>query len=84
MSDEAYTSFLDKANEDPSPSFAKEVHAMTADRFVSTKTVDTNQEVPTSLNNLEEYYASDTDEPFEPVVLNWNGAKKERWPSVGT
>jgi hypothetical protein len=82
-SDEAYASFLDKANEDPSASVPQGARTTAADRFVGTKAVDPREEVPASLNSLEEYYVSDTDEPFEPVALNWDRAKTGTWPSVG-
>jgi hypothetical protein len=82
-SDEAYTSFLDKANEDPSASVPQGAHTMAADRFVGTKTVDPQEKIPASLNSVEEYYISDTDEPFAPVALNWDRAKTGTWPSVG-
>ena len=83
-SDEAYTSFLDKANEDPNASVPEGARTMATDRFMGTRTIDPKQEVPTVLNNVEEYYVSDTDEAFEPVALNWDGAKSGRWPSSST
>lgn len=66
MSDDAYSSFLDKANQDTSAS-----KASTQSKSVSTKAVDT--EVPASLQSVEQYYTSEADEPFEPVSLKWGG-----------
>jgi len=66
MSDDAYSSFLDKANQDTSAS-----KASTQSKSVSTKAVDT--EVPATLQSVEQYYTSEADEPFEPVSLEWGG-----------
>jgi len=66
-SDEDYASFLEKANQDPSGGKASTQSTKTA----GTKAVDT--EVPKVLQEVEEYYVSDADEPFEPVSLKWKG-----------
>ena len=66
MSDDAYSSFLDKANQDTGASKAS-MQSKTA----STKAVDT--EVPVTLQGVEQYYVSEADEPFEPVSLKWGG-----------
>ncbi len=66
MSDDAYSSFLDKANQDTGAS-----KASTQSKPVSTKAVDT--EVPATLQGVEQYYVSEADEPFEPVSLKWGG-----------
>jgi hypothetical protein len=65
-SDDAYSSFLDKANQDTGGS-----KATTQSKKASTKAVDT--EVPKTLEGLDEYYVSEADEPFEPVSLKWDG-----------
>lgn len=68
MSDDAYSSFLDKANQDTGAS-----KASTRSKHASTKAVDT--EVPATLQGVEQYYVSEADEPFEPVSLKWGGKK---------
>lgn len=66
MSDDAYSSFLDQANQDTGAS-----KASTQSKTASTKAVDT--EVPATLQGVEQYYVSEADEPFEPVSLKWGG-----------
>jgi hypothetical protein len=39
-----------------------------------------NTEVPKALEEIEEYYVSDADEPFEPVSLKFDG---DSVPSAG-
>jgi len=68
MSDEAYSSFLDQANQDTGASKASTQSKSTD---TSTKAVDT--EVPATLQTVEQYYTSEADEPFEPVSLKWGG-----------
>lgn len=65
-SDEAYSSFLDQANQDTGAS-----KASTQSTSASTKAVDTD--VPATLQKIEQYYTSEADEPFEPVSLRWSG-----------
>ncbi|WEW57057.1 hypothetical protein PRK78_002516 [Emydomyces testavorans] len=79
-SDEAYTAFLDRANADPSAGVQSA--SKTSSSFHATKTVDENQQVPKVLADVETYYVSDTDEAFEPVVLEWNEAEKGKWPTT--
>lgn len=79
-SDDAYTSFLDKANADLNAGHAPQTGSSTA----RTETVDTNVKVPKALQSIDAYYISDTDEPFEPVALKWEGAGKGDWPTAGT
>ena len=71
-SDEAYSSFLDQANQDTGASAKSSLKSQSA----STKAVDTD--VPAPLAKVEQYYTSEADEPFEPVSLKWNG---EHMPS---
>ncbi|KAL8824239.1 MAG: hypothetical protein Q9191_005194 [Dirinaria sp. TL-2023a] len=66
-SDEAYSSFLDQANQDTGAT-----KATTKPAPASTKTTDTD--VPVSLQQVEQFYVSDADEPFEPVSLKWSGS----------
>lgn len=72
-SDDAYSAFLDKANQDTGTS-----KASTKSTSATSKAVDT--EVPAPLKKIDQYYTSDTDEPFEPVSLKWSG---ESMPSDG-
>ncbi|KAL8710290.1 MAG: hypothetical protein Q9220_005060 [cf. Caloplaca sp. 1 TL-2023] len=65
-SDDAYGSFLEQANQDTGSG-----NATTKDKTKSTRAVNT--EVPPGLLNIEQYYTSEADEPFEPVSLQWEG-----------
>ncbi|CAL5869755.1 uncharacterized protein PFLUO_LOCUS3985 [Penicillium psychrofluorescens] len=78
-SDDAYTSFLDKANADLDAGRASQPSSATT----STQTVHTSLKVPAPLKSVDAYYVSETDEPFEPVALKWDGAAKGTWPSAG-
>lgn len=72
-SDADYAAFLDKANQDTdSPSASTKQQSSGGGRK---KTIATtvNSEVPAPLQELEAYYISDADEPFEPVSLKWDG-----------
>lgn len=66
-SDEAYSAFLDQANQDTGAA-----KASTESTSAATKATDTD--VPVSLQKVEQYYVSEADEPFEPVSLKWNGS----------
>lgn len=77
-SDDAYMSFLDKANADVSGGQAPQ-----GTDTVQTETVHSSLSVPKPLQSVDAYYTSDTDEPFEPVALKWDGAAKGAWPSAG-
>jgi len=66
-SDEAYSAFLDQANQDTGAA-----KASTKSTSATTKATDTD--VPISLQKVEQYYVSEADEPFEPVSLKWNGS----------
>lgn len=66
-SDEAYSSFLEQANQDTGAS----QEASSTNAAINTKNVDT--EVPQQLQNIKQYYTSEVDEPFEPVSLKWDG-----------
>lgn len=71
MSDDAYSSFLDQANQDTGAS-----KVFTKSKSAATKAVDTD--VPVTLQKVDQYYTSESDEPFEPVSLKWSG---ENMPS---
>ncbi|KAL8947799.1 MAG: hypothetical protein Q9222_005956 [Ikaeria aurantiellina] len=66
-SDDAYSSFLEQANQDTGGS-----NVTTQDNTSSTKAVDS--EIPPALLKIEQYYTSEADEPFEPVSLQWEGS----------
>ena len=66
MSDDAYSSFLDQANQDTGTS-----KASTTSKSTATKAVDSD--VPITLQEVDQYYTSEADEPFEPVSLKWSG-----------
>lgn len=61
-SDQDYASFLEKANQDTGSSQAPKDSG-----FAQTKAVDA--EVPGPLKNLDAFYISESDEPFEPVAI---------------
>lgn len=75
-SDDAYLSFLEKANSDHSA--GQQSQAQT--QRTQTQTVHANAETPASLQSIDTFYISETDEPFEPVVLGFEGARKGEWP----
>ena len=66
MSDDTYSSFLDQANQDTGAS-----KTSTKSKSVATKAVDTD--VPVMLQEVDQYYTSESDEPFVPVSLKWSG-----------
>lgn len=77
-SDDAYMAFLNKANADLSAGRSQETAQ--SQSTIRTGTLDVNAQVPASLASINEYYISETDEPFEPVVLKWEDAKRGIWP----
>jgi hypothetical protein len=68
-SDADYAAFLDKANQDTDSAETKD-----ASQKKSYGTKSVNTAVPKVLEQVEEYYISDSDEPFEPVALEFEGA----------
>ena len=66
MSDEAYNDFLIKANQDTGASKAGSTESP-----LKTRAVDT--EIPAALKEIESYYTSEADEPWEPVSLTFGG-----------
>lgn len=77
-SDADYASFLDKANQDTSGSAQQTSAGNTTDGgFASTKAVNTS--VPSHLKSLDDaFYMSETDEPFEPVALEFQEEKLDQ------
>ena len=67
-SDADYAAFLDKANQDTGSAETKN-----ASQKKSYGTKSVNTAVPKVLEQVEEYYISDSDEPFEPVALEFEG-----------
>lgn len=80
-SDDAYMSFLNKANADLD---AGRQQPATQSSRPHTKAVDADEQIPAPLTAVESYYVSETDEPFEPVVLRWGEARGGVWPDHGT
>jgi hypothetical protein len=76
-SDDAYMSFLDKANADLNNARAQQTQQSSG---VRTETVGVGVQIPAPLRSVDAYYISETDEPFEPVTLKWEGANKGTWP----
>lgn len=66
-SDADYTAFLDKANQDTGA-------ATTQSSAKKASTQSVNTAVPQALEQIEEYYTSDADEPFEVVALAYKGS----------
>ncbi|RJE17226.1 hypothetical protein PHISCL_10437, partial [Aspergillus sclerotialis] len=77
-SDDAYMSFLNKANADLGA--GRSQGTAQSQSTIRTGTLDVNAQVPAPLASINEYYISETDEPFEPVVLKWEDAKRGIWP----
>jgi hypothetical protein len=67
-SDADYAAFLDKANQDTGS-------ASTQSKSKSFSIKAVNTDVPKSLEEVDEYLMSDSDEPFEPVSLKYTGDK---------
>lgn len=86
-SDSAYAAFLDKANQglDSTAATATDKADKKDDQdsgFISSKTLDVDeQRVPPSLR-VDAFYSSETDEPFEPVVLALDHLPSEGIPSL--
>lgn len=72
MSDSNYLSFLEKASADHSAGTGTQAQSQSQGQS-QTKTLDSDAQVPALLQSIDEFYVSETDEPFEPVVLRWEG-----------
>ncbi|KAL4933559.1 uncharacterized protein BDV17DRAFT_287209 [Aspergillus undulatus] len=77
-SDDAYMSFLDKANSDLDAGRSQQTTQSSSG--ARTETVDANVKIPTPLTSVDAFYVSDADEPFEPVALKWDGGGRGVWP----
>ena len=74
-SDEAYASFLEQRADEDTGAGGAATNKSKNSKKVGAKAVDT--EVPAPLRQVDAYYVSDADEPFEPVSLRWEGEKGE-------
>jgi hypothetical protein len=80
-SDSDYMAFLDKANAQRDAAASNQGHQPS--KQIRTETVETGVRVPDALKRVDTYYVSETDEPFEPVALRWEGAVRGIWPGPG-
>ena len=62
-SDQDYLAFLEKANQDTGAQQPKD------SGYAQTKSTDTT--VPAPLKDLDAFYMSESDEPFEPVAITY-------------
>jgi len=69
-SDEDYSAFLDKANQDTGA--AKNPPAQGKAPVVTMNQKD----VHPAIRAVDEVYVSESDEPFEPVSLDWEGGEE--------
>lgn len=83
-SDDAYLSFLNKANQDLDAGRAQAASTTTPAGQARTETLSMGVLIPAPLQSLDAWYTSETDEPFEPVVLRWEDASKGIWPGPCT
>lgn len=85
-SDQAYTDFLNKANEDPT---ANPAHSATANQppisQSAFKAQDASAIIPASITAAikDAVYTSDADEPFIPVALEWHDERSNGLPDEG-
>ncbi|CRG89134.1 hypothetical protein PISL3812_06170 [Talaromyces islandicus] len=81
-SDSDYMSFLNKANSQrEAGNNQPHTESSAPSQYIRTKTVEPDAAVPSALKEVDAFYISETDEPFEPVVLKWEGAAQGTWPS---
>jgi len=69
-SDEDYAAFLEKANQ---PTSSATTQQTKKSKGFTTKSVDTQEPVPTVLQEVQSVYVSEADEEFVPVSLGWSG-----------
>ncbi|PYI08257.1 hypothetical protein BO78DRAFT_395867 [Aspergillus sclerotiicarbonarius CBS 121057] len=79
-SDDAYMSFLNKANADLTAGQSQP--ATTSSSSARIETIHTDVRIPAPLTSVDAFYISETDEPFEPVALKWDGAARGIWPDA--
>jgi hypothetical protein len=83
-SDSDYMAFLDKANRQRDAGNSQaHTESSAPSKHIRTETVETGVKVPDVLKKVDTFYVSETDEPFEPVALKWEGASKGVWPGPG-
>lgn len=83
-SDSDYMAFLNKANSQrEAGSGQPHTESSALSQQIRTKSIEPGAAVPGSLKEVEAFYTSETDEPFEPVVLKWEGAAQGTWPTSG-
>lgn len=70
--DQSYNAFLTRVNQDPSANSSQEQSTSQAKSKLDPTTPQTSA-VPVSLQNLDATYTSDSDEPFEPIVMDYAG-----------
>ena len=78
--DAEYEAFLEKTNQDAKTGGNSMDTAEAAPQSRSSSIITVNTAVPAALQDVEEYYMSDADEPFEPVSLKWT---EKDIPSAG-
>lgn len=79
-SDDSYADFLDQANQDPNPGKASASSA-------PSKAPASDRKIPQSLQKIDREYTTESDEPFEPVALKYEGKNlpsSGEWGSGGT
>ncbi|PYH44262.1 uncharacterized protein BP01DRAFT_321678 [Aspergillus saccharolyticus JOP 1030-1] len=82
-SDDSYMAFLNKANADLNESKnAPQTSSTSSGAAARTETVHAGVRVPAPLTSVDAFYISETDEPFEPVTLQWEGANRGVWPDA--
>lgn len=78
--DAEYEAFLEKANRDTRSGGAGKETAVTTSQAKSSNLTTVNTVVPAALQDVQEFFISDSDEPFEPVSLRWT---EKKMPSTG-
>ncbi|RAK71565.1 uncharacterized protein BO72DRAFT_501804 [Aspergillus fijiensis CBS 313.89] len=81
-SDDAYMSFLNKANADLDTARNNQQTSSSGGGAARTETIHTGVSIPGPLASVDAFYISETDEPFEPVALKWDGAHRGVWPDA--
>ena len=79
--DAEYEAFLGKANQDTRTGGAAKDTAVATSQPIPSNLTTVNTAVPAALQDVQEFFISDSDEPFEPVSLRWT---EKKMPSTGT
>jgi hypothetical protein len=83
-SDSDYMAFLNKANSQrEAGSGQPHTESSAPSQQIRTQSIEPGAAVPGALKEVDAFYTSETDEPFEPVVLKWDGAAQGTWPTSG-